>query len=177
MLLKDNPLNKVNIILGLYLILNNLVYLLFISPTKPIQKWLFILPITLSSIYEVIEGIMISSLFGNFAVGFEGVGIALYNIESTSVFWGNFDFVYIYITVISVSLKILIFSKIIESSFKNKKMFKNLFLFLILLCGVLISFFEDIFFKNIKYLIITSSALMIVFLILVYRWKYGKSNN
>lgn len=175
-LLKVNNLNKMNILLVLYVLLNNFIYLLFINPVKIKDKFLFVLPIILASFYEVLESVMISSLFGDFAVGFEGVGIALYNIEATSIFLGNFDFMYIYITVIQAALKILIFAKIIESSYRKKILFKNLFLILILVIGVLISLFENIYLKYLNYLIYLSSALMILFLILVYRWKYGKSN-
>lgn len=175
-LANKDDVNLKLIVLLLYLTLNNMTYFLFSSYVKGNIKFIIFIPLLVCVIYQTIESLALVSLFGDSLIMYDGVGFLTYNIEPSSTFIGNFDFVYIYTITASAIFKIVISVKLVEILYKRGKLLKTIFVTLAFIVVFIATKYISDYSKYIEIAIYVMVFLLITFILFMWRSKFGKSN-
>lgn len=154
------------IIMLLFVILDSYLYILFIPFFETTSKKYLIIGNILYFILELIESLTLVLMLGNSLQNYYGFGYFMYSIEPISGLMGNFDFVYIFMIVLSTLLKISLSMILIKFLyFKNfKRILYFIYPVLFILSYILIKYYYII--DNYLYLLIylLISILIIIFI-------------
>lgn len=142
------------IIMLLFIILDSYLYSLFIPYFENSTKRNLILGNILYFVIELIESLTLVLMLGNSLQNYYGFGYFMYSIEPISGLVGNFDFVYIFMIVLSSILKISLSLMLIKFLYfkKFKRMLFYIYPILFILSYIVIQYYYSI--DNFLYILI-----------------------